>query len=324
MKAELKKRHLDQLFIKSLLTGELKELLAMIKQDNTLCLCFRGQYISVYYKGESLFKIEQLKQSYKINFDFNHARYTQKADEQLKRLIELGYKKKEGKEKKGDRSRKILCKYPSPNINTTSYDFWIESSKIMKSLIEDFLDFKKKQDYFKTKGKKGNRNKNCHLERQRQQDIMRINNSLDEEYFVYDIEYAQPRNSRDDDNSGRFDMLALRRVSKGSYNLVFVELKSTITACSGKCDIEKHRRDLKKYIENNDIVDIRKIDAVEICRQYGLLGLVEQESVKVEDVEILFVFTDEAIKYADKIENIRERCILLPEKFKLRYNERVL
>lgn len=317
MKAEFKKRHLDNVFFDSL-SGDLKNLLDLIKKDDTLRLCFRGQYASVYYRGDSLYKIEPLTNCYKISFDFNHSRYTSNVDDQLGKLEALGYEYSEGKGEKEKKSRKVVCKYPPHNMKINSSVFWGESSKILKSLIDDFLDIEKKYDYFKKENKNG---KGCHLERERQQDIMRVNNTLKGEYFIYDMEYDQPRNSFQEDKSGRFDMLALRRTSKGHYNLVFLELKSTTAACSGKSDIEKHDKDLKTYIGKGDIVKVRIDDALKICQHYISLGLVEKESVQVDGVEILFVFTDEARKCADKIKDTKKKCILLPWNLKLKYNK---
>ena len=115
-------------------------------------------------------------------------------------------------------------------------------------------------------------------------------------------------------------MLALRRISTGRYSLVFIELKSTPVACGGGSGIEKHRVDLERYICNEKLIGVRKNDAVEICRQYGELGLVEKEEVKVEGVEMLFVFTDKAMAHAGKIKNTWEKCILPGAEMGLKYN----
>jgi hypothetical protein len=52
--------------------------------------------------------------------------------------------------------------------------------------------------------------------------------------------------------------------------------------------------------------------------------LVKQERVQVKDIEILFVFTDKAIKHADEIKNKKEKCILSPKDLKLKYNKGAL
>lgn len=321
MKAEHKKRCLNDTFFNSLKSGRLKDLIGIIKKDDSLQLCFRGTYISVYYKGDSLFKIERLAKYDKISFDFNHARYTSNKDKQLCKLEKLGYRYSKGGKEEKKKRRKVTCKYPPHNIKGDFYGFWEESIRIIKPLIDDFLDPKKKHDYFRKKDKKG---KGCHLERQRQQNIMRVNNSLNGKYFIYDMEYEQPRNSSDEDKSGRFDMLALRRISEGCYNLVFVELKSTSKACDGKCGIEEHYKSLMKYTKRPDVISTRKSDVLEICRHYNLLGLTKQEKIQVKAVEIIFVFTDGAIEHAGKIKNTKEKCILSSENLKLKYNKSAL
>lgn len=318
MKAEDKRRCIQENFFESLLSGRLKGLLELIKKDDKLQLCFRGKYISVYYKGDSLFKIEPYNKYDKISFNFNHARYTPNAIEQRERLVSLGYNYSEGGENGGSIRREVACKYPPNNVEVVSCDFWGDSSKVLKSLIDDFLDLEKVYDYFKKEKKNG---KSCHLERQRQQDIMRENNSLDGEYFIYDIEYDQPRNSTDEAKSGRFDMLALRCISEGFYNLVFIELKSIVSACAGRSGIKKHYSDLKAYIKKGRLIDARKSDAIKICEYYGLLGLVKQKRIQIKGEEILFVFTDDAIEYADRVGDTKEKCILLSNNLKLKYNK---
>jgi hypothetical protein len=308
-KAELKKRHIDDLFLQSLKYGELKGLMDLIRRDKTLQLCFRGSYISVYYRGDSLFKIQQGSNNrYKIYFNFNHARYTKNFKEQLEKLEKLKYvyKVSGDDEKKQRRSVTCLC-----STKLCSYRFWDDSSKIFKLLIDDFIDpsAEKRHDYF---NKKDLKNKNPHLERQRQQAIMRVNNSLSKTtYFVYDMEYDQPRNSSEEVKSGRFDMLALRRINPEYYNLVFIELKSTKAACCNKkSNISKHYEDLIKYVNNKDLIEVRKDDAIQICKQYIELELVEKRSIRIKGVEILFVFTDEASQYAKEIKKDKEKCIL--------------
>jgi hypothetical protein len=315
--AMLKTRALDEDLLQSLLSGELKDLVDKIKGDNTLCLCFRGKYVNVYYKGDSLFKIQQFARSYNLTFNFNHARYTEKHQYRLTVLEGLGFKYSEsGRDPK---RRQLTCKYPQDN--KADAQFWQESIRVLKSLVDDFLDKKKTYDWFKLHNKE---NKSCHLERQRQQEIMMTNNTLAGEYFIYDMEYDQPRNSSKEEKSGRFDMLALRRTRNGCFNLVFVELKSTRKSCAGKCGIEKHYNDLNRYIENKTFVEARKNDAYEICRQYGRLGLAKQANVKVDGIEVLFVFTDEAGNDAQRIPDPLKKCILSFGNLKLKFSEGVL
>ncbi|MFH1093954.1 MAG: hypothetical protein V1739_07365 [Candidatus Omnitrophota bacterium] len=314
--AILKTRALDGDFLKSLSSGELKYLLAEIKRDNELCLCFRGTYVNVYYKGGSLFKIQRNSGYCKIIFDFNYARYTKDFTQRLGALQELGFRYFISKDAK---HRKIICKYPQEN-KAGAY-FWQESIRLLKGLIDDFSDMEKTDNLFSSNTK---RKKKDNLEKQRQQEIMLANSMLDGEYFIYDMEYDQPRNSSKEEKSGRFDMLALRRVTSGCYSLVFIELKSTKEACKGVSGIGKHYNDLKKYISIENIINTRREDAKAICKQYFNLGLIRMGEIIIDKEEILFVFTDEAIKYAQEIKNPLEKCILSSEDLRLKFNNGIL
>jgi hypothetical protein len=316
--AMLKTRALDEDFLKSLLSGELKDMVDKIKGDNTLCLCFRRQYVNVYYKGDSLLKIRRFAQSYNLIFNFNHARYTKEHQQRLRVLEGLGFKYPKGGRDRTN--RQLTCKYPQDNKANTL--FWQESIRVLKSLVDDFLDTQKKYDWFKLHRKE--KKNSWHLEKQRQQEIMMTNNTLSGEYFIYDMEYDQPRNSSKEKKSGRFDMLALRRMGNGCFNLVFIELKSTRNSCDGKSGIEKHCDDLNRYIENETLMETRKNEAYEICCQYERLGFVEQENIKVEEKEVLFVFTDEAVNYAQKISDPFKKCILSSENLRLKFNKGIL
>lgn len=66
-------RAISQDFLNDLLTGELKPLLDIVYIDDTLDLELRGEYINIYYRGGSLFKIEEKEnRHYKISLDKNY------------------------------------------------------------------------------------------------------------------------------------------------------------------------------------------------------------------------------------------------------------
>ncbi|MCL2675894.1 MAG: hypothetical protein FWE84_04845 [Firmicutes bacterium] len=76
-------RKINQKFINDLLVGELKELLAIIKNDKALQLEIRNGYISVYYLGGNLLKVTQKAKSYRFEFDLRYC-----FDENDKRVVE--------------------------------------------------------------------------------------------------------------------------------------------------------------------------------------------------------------------------------------------
>lgn len=67
-------RQLNAQFMYDLLTGKLKDVLTMVKSDDTLCLEIRDNYVNIYYRGGNLLRIEQTGVGYKGFFDKNYCR----------------------------------------------------------------------------------------------------------------------------------------------------------------------------------------------------------------------------------------------------------
>jgi|SRR5665648_670846 len=65
-------RGLSTKFMTDLKTGMLKDFLIRVKEDDTLCLEIRNDYINIYYRGGNIIKIEPEKSEYKISFDINY------------------------------------------------------------------------------------------------------------------------------------------------------------------------------------------------------------------------------------------------------------
>lgn len=316
-RAEARERRLSPAFMTDLSEGKLKGLVETIKKDADLLMCFRGglkaEYVNVYYRGHSLFKISVSSRGYVVEFDFNHARYTKDWQGALNALQPIGYRlNSDGELQKykdqadgGVRSpRNVL--HRSIARDPLPQDFWQSSSLALKRLVDDFFDPDKTKcrDYFKDySGKQqSNKTKQQLLEKVRQQQIMKANQSLSGPYFIYDMEYAQARNSKDEKVGGRFDMLALRRMADDLYRLVFVELKSTKSACVGKSGIREHESDLSAYTKSAEYLEVRRKDAIGICEDYAALFLDGASVITIDDkLEILFIFTDEAKPFASEV-----------------------
>jgi hypothetical protein len=65
---------LSDLFVKDLKEGFLKPLLERVKDDPTLCLEIREEYINIYYRGGSLLRVSAEPFRYAASFDPNYAR----------------------------------------------------------------------------------------------------------------------------------------------------------------------------------------------------------------------------------------------------------
>lgn len=71
----LKMRVLNKKFILDLKSGELKDLLQAVKQDDTLCLEIRENYINIYYRGGNMLRVIQRGIKYILVFDFNYCKH---------------------------------------------------------------------------------------------------------------------------------------------------------------------------------------------------------------------------------------------------------
>lgn len=85
-------RVLNEKFVLDLKNGELKQLLQAIQLDDTLCLEIRENYINIYYRGGSMLRVKQKRNTYDFEFDFNyclHKAYPSKYDSILRKNISI-------------------------------------------------------------------------------------------------------------------------------------------------------------------------------------------------------------------------------------------
>ena len=294
--------------------GSLKGLLDQIKASNdTLVLCFRRNYINVYFLGHSLFKLEEVSpRTYKVSFDFNHARFTRNWQEILTQLNALGYQlhknnhprfpylkpnKKTGHIETHSQKNDLFLNYPPKTIPPA---FWETSISILRQLISDYFSEETIRDYFKDAANlKQSPYKHRLLEKERQQQIMTANRDLAKEYYIYDMEYTQPRNNKTETASGRFDMLAIRKTDVGTHKLVLIELKCKNEACTSKTSgITIHLEDFNRYTINTKLIDVRIEEALVVYEHYKrLFNLSEPCPPTLAGAELLFIFTDESETY---------------------------
>lgn len=70
---ENNKRQISKVFMEDLISGRLKNLLEMIKNDNTLDLEIRKNYINIYYRGGNILRVEEkANNKYEFKFDTNY------------------------------------------------------------------------------------------------------------------------------------------------------------------------------------------------------------------------------------------------------------
>lgn len=68
----MKQRHISEKMLNAFLSGELSSLLEAVKKDDTLDLELRGDSVNIYYRGGSIFKIEEKDNVFSISFDTNY------------------------------------------------------------------------------------------------------------------------------------------------------------------------------------------------------------------------------------------------------------
>ena len=282
---------IGQEFLESLKIGELSQLTEIVKSDKELIMCFRNNYINVYYKGHSLFKITRLATKYKVEFNMGHARYTEPGERNTK-WDELRTKIPGVNLKERDLTAISVMK------NGKAYDFKPVIG-IYKEFINDFMDSGKQTDYFKKEDgmQPSEKTKNNLIEKQHQQRLFSEYFFTNSEYVFFDMELTIPGCTR----AGSPDCLALRMENGEPKAVVFVEVKSTEGACSGKHGVKKHSGDFKIIKEDDVKTRWIKASAVEIFKCYKYLGFMDTD-VKAEKilidgfpVEILFVFTSNDI-----------------------------
>ena len=68
----MKQRKISENFFSQLISGILRPLLDVVHEDDTLCMELRGNVVNIYYRGGSLFCIEETSGKYLLTFDKNY------------------------------------------------------------------------------------------------------------------------------------------------------------------------------------------------------------------------------------------------------------
>lgn len=239
-----KKRKLSPEFITDLETGVLKELLELIKNDYSLDMQIREDYINIYYRGGNILEVRaDIKELYGYCFKF---------DKNYLTLKKSGYHH--------------LKHNPNLKNDLDSYRYnrdWLKYFALAKQAMDLYLTTVKQSD-----------------ERENQQLLVRENNysavANATDYFVVDIEYANRA-------GGRFDIIAIEWLSESSKRklfksykpkLVIIEMKYGDKALSGSSGMEKHYYDFKNYFSDPVLAKSFKEEMLELFEQKRRLGLI--------------------------------------------------
>lgn len=326
-------RVINEDFEKALKDGILKPVTEMVKNSDNLLMCFRGKYINVYYRGHSLFKIEQMLNKknpyYKVSFNFNHARYTKEWNEVLVQLEAIGYSLNHKNHSINNKDNIVYAYVDKENIKFS----WDKSRIILCKLIDDFFSVEedKLYDYFKMCEVK---NKNKFIEKECQQKIF-INNNINfkmdkSNWFCLDMEYVMKRENSNEESFGRFDLIAISKKEYGEkYKIALIELKCGTSSFAGFSDEFKthfandnksfyngetpvkkigsgilgHAYDYIRYLNSDKFKIILKKEVINILNNYNELGLINTfKRIEEEDID------DIPNVYFITLENKEDKC----------------
>ena len=117
-----------------------------------------------------------------------------------------------------------------------------------------------------------------------------INNNLNPkaEYYCIDLEYIRQRKSKDEELSGRFDIIALSK--NKPYSVALIELKFGKDAISGKSGVIKHITDFISFASpkaNSSLfLEHLRPEIVEIVNSYVALRIeMPFKDLTVKDIE---------------------------------------
>ena len=220
-------RGLSPDFMTDLEKGTLKNLLAVVKADDTLSLNIRDGYVNIYYRGGSLVKISERK-GYAGQYEF---------------LFNGNYMRPELAQSLG---------LPVPKINTQKKSI-VPTQMPVELWVSDIPALKCSMDLYFSSTKQS-------LEREFQQLVERMNNNNPStDYFICDIEYTNTICTE-----LRADLIALHWPSISAVRkcldcgrLAIFEMKHNDDALSGKSGVVEHIKkmdraftDLPNFFEN--------------------------------------------------------------------------
>lgn len=279
--ASSKIREISEEFIMSLNNKELSMLTQIVRYRDELIMCFRYGYINVYHNSHSLFRITEQKENYLVEFNMGHARYTDPAIRD-KYWAEL---KKEIPDIRYNKNSNIAAFRIKKD--GTVFDFR-KVTNIYLSFIDDFFGTTKTR-------------KNCLTEKRHQQRLFSEYFGEGRGYLFFDMEYAIPRDSKLQTPLGFPDCLALKMDKQTGLPtaILLVEIKSTKSACVGKCGISSHLKKYDKMIAaySNVIRESAK-EAVDLYNSLGLLNIPSNAAKKIPHLPLkkLFVFTSKEVE----------------------------
>jgi hypothetical protein len=238
MKKNQSQRGLSENFLKDLLSGYLKPILECVKNDDTLFLGIRENYINIYYRGGSILKLTENKKYYLAEFNTNYFQ-----DE---------------KNTSGNKKFNIAK---------------IKDKKSAETLVAQFPFLKLKMDNYFSTHRNNEREFQQVTARENNHSII----SNDTDYFITDIEYTNStsKEARFDMVAIKWESSAKERKNSKNCTLALIEMKYGDGAIEGKSGIENHLKHFSKFCNDKDNIENLSNETITCFNQLRKLELIK-------------------------------------------------
>ena len=234
-------RGLSQLFVDDLQNGCLNCFLRAVKADDTLCMEIREDYVNIYYRGGSLYRIRNMgNHTYSIDFDMNYLRH----DYSLLSHFDTAL-------------------FHQLQNNQGPYEEYVRLIPAIKTEMD--LWFGEHPKY----------------EREYQQLVLRENSysegvAKDSDYFILDIEYTDANSKgRFDMLAVKWLSTSSQRRNAQNASLALIEMKYADGAHGGSSGIAKHFKDIESFLSSPERIEALINEAENIFNQKLELGLIK-------------------------------------------------
>ena len=296
--------------MEDLKTGILKDILDVVRQDQSLDFQIRNNRVHIYYKGGKILDLmPKSSKGYYASFDENYCVLKTHTEEDLKKKVHL----------------RSMPELPNHIMTKGDAHKYAESIEQLKTIMDGWFTHHPK------------------IERTHQQLVIDQNNKLAEsdktDFFIIDIEYIKRRD--------RFDMIAMSwptDTAQDNPRLVFLEFKvgdNALRSYSTKTGVDtvrkipgmaQHLEDFTRFITPDNyervkeemlIVLNQKIDLDVLCHNEKLRRIGTLDKFSDKEPQFIFLLSNHNPKSTillDEMQNMRDsevfelKCALLKYK----------
>lgn len=271
----MNERKLNNTLYTAFKNGELKPLLDIVKADDTLDFELRGDFVNIYYRGGSLFKIFYAKDKYEIYFNSN---YCKGQNRQLKSFLTV------------DEAVENIPFYKY------AMDLWFKNHPKLEREFQQIIvrennnigKISRSTDYYIIDIEYANK--------------LDADDEIEQGYMT-----VNQRSEDNKSNNARFDMVALKWLSDGAsrkksdkLSLALIEVKYGDGALKNNAGVDKHLLDFKRFLSNEENLKFFCEDMTQVFKQKCELGLIDgiqphqlkNFEITVNNPEVIFIFAN--------------------------------